>query len=74
MDQEILTEINDNLKSINHSLRVILCCSLLPKDGPNWKYYEDLFRSAEIMIDEPGSLSKMVEDILSPQSFIEQAD
>jgi len=66
---EVLDELNEKLSSIDRSLKVILCCTLLPKDGPNWDFYESLFRSAEQMVHLPGDLSSMVKEILLADSM-----
>ena len=69
MSQDVLAEINNNLKSIDNSLKVILCCTLLPKDGPNWAFYESLFESAEKMVSLPGDLNSMVKESLLADSM-----
>lgn len=61
-----IKDIKNTLKSIDNSLKVILTCVLLPKDGPNWDFYESLFRFAEENVK--GSLVHKVEDILSTGS------
>ena len=62
-NDEALQRIDDRLKSIDKSLKVILACVLLPKGGPNWAFYESLFRFAEENMKR--GLTREVEDILS---------
>lgn len=66
----VLEEIAERLEKIEHNQQIILACTLLPKDGFNWSYYESLFRHAErrIRIDKGGlGLDEMVEEVLVPR-------
>lgn len=61
-----IQDIKQQLDSIENTLKTILCVSLLPKDGPNWDYYEKLFTTAEKMITaDTKPLCEKVKDILS---------
>lgn len=70
LTRDDLQDIHKWMLETEQTLKVILCCSLLPKDGANWAYYESLFSSAEKMVAKPGSslesptLPMMVRDIL----------
>ncbi len=61
-------QLNKRIDTLEETLQVILCCVLLPKDGPNWDYFEHLFRHAEKMVSASHSglpLAQVVEKILN---------
>ncbi len=64
-----MKKIEKRLDHIEHILKVILCCVLVPKNGPNWEFYHELFKRVvkkqieNNQTDEP-NLATMVQDII----------
>jgi hypothetical protein len=64
-----LDNMRKQLDRIERNQRVILCCALMPKDGPNWGFFEQLFREAENMLSAPGvNLQLLVRELLATRA------
>lgn len=61
-------QLHKRIDELEQTLRIILCCVLLPKDGPNWGYYEHLFSEAEELLKGKNiDLHVAVKQLLNPE-------